>query len=100
MAGDARYHGFVTIQSRGVVALPSELRRRWHLDDPGAQLELTERADGVVELRAQMAVPVDPAWFWAEAWQQRERKAEADIAAGRVTTHRDVDSFLDSLPDR
>lgn len=99
MAKESRYHGFVTMQSRGVVAMPRELRKRLHLDDPGAQLELTEREDGVIELRAQMAVPVTQSWFWAENWQQREREAEADVAAGRYTTHEDVDSFLDALPD-
>jgi bifunctional DNA-binding transcriptional regulator/antitoxin component of YhaV-PrlF toxin-antitoxin module len=99
MRKDVRYHGFVTIQSRGVVALPSELRKRMHLDEPGAQLELTEREDGVIEVRAQMAVPVAQRWFWTEQWQQREREAEADVAAGRVTQFEDAESFLDALPD-
>ena len=37
------------MQRRGLIALPTELRRRLHLDEPGAQLEVTERPDGVVE---------------------------------------------------
>ena len=99
MAKDVRYHGFVTMQSRGVVAMPRELRRRHHLDEPGAQLEVTEREDGVIELRAQMAVPVNQSWFWSKEWQQREQEADADIEAGRHTTYEDADSFLDSLPE-
>lgn len=99
MGNDIRFHGFVNVQSRGVVALPRELRKRLHLDEPGAQLELTERDDGVVEIRAQMAVPVTQSWFWTKEWQEREREADADIAADRVTRHEDADSFLDSLPD-
>lgn len=79
--------------------MPRELRKRLHLDAPGAQVELTEREDGVIELRAQMAVPVTQSWFWSEDWQQREREAQADLSAGRYTTYEDVGSFLDALPD-
>lgn len=35
MGKDVRFHGYVSVQSRGVVALPRELRERMHLDDPG-----------------------------------------------------------------
>lgn len=95
----AGYHGYVTMQSRGVVALPRELRKRLHLDEPGAQLEVTEREDGVIEMRALMAVPVTQSWFWTEEWQEREREADADVAAGRVTRFEDAESLLDALPD-
>lgn len=73
------------------------MRRRLRLNAPGAQVEVTEREDGVLELRAQMAVPVSQAWFWTEEWQQREREADADVAAGRHTTHQDADAFHDAL---
>ena len=99
MADNQRYHGFVAIQSRGVVALPKELRQRLHMDEPGAQLELTEREDGVIEMRTQMAVPVSQSWFWTKEWQQREREAEDDIAAGRVQSFDDAQALLDALPD-
>ena len=45
------YHGYAAIQGRGTVALPAELRRKYRLDEPGAQLEVVERSDGVIELR-------------------------------------------------
>lgn len=48
----------ITVQRRGVFALPADLRRRLHLDEPGAQVEITEREDGVIELRAALPVPV------------------------------------------
>lgn len=99
MGSSERYHGFVTVQSRGVLALPRELRRRMHMDEPGAQLELTEREDGVIEMRPQMAVPVNQRWFWTEDWQAREREAESDIAAGRITNFADAEEFLKALPD-
>jgi bifunctional DNA-binding transcriptional regulator/antitoxin component of YhaV-PrlF toxin-antitoxin module len=67
------FHGYVGLQSRGLIALPSELRRRMHLDEPGAQVEILERDDGVVELRAASPVPADQSWFWAKEWQHRDK---------------------------
>jgi bifunctional DNA-binding transcriptional regulator/antitoxin component of YhaV-PrlF toxin-antitoxin module len=91
------FHGFVSVQSRGTVALPPVLRKRYGLDKPGSQVEITERSDGVLELRPAIAVPASQAWFWAESWQEGERRADDDIAAGRTTTYDNVDDFMDSL---
>ena len=91
------FHGYVGVQSRGVVALPAEVRRRLHLDEPGAQVEITERDDGVLELRSSLPVPADQRWFWAERWQQREREVDDHVTAGRVTVHQDGDALLDHL---
>ncbi len=85
------------MQARGVFALPPELRRRYHLDQPGAQVEVTERDDGVLEVRPTVAVPASQAWFWTKAWQQREAEADADVAAGRVTAYDDIESMLADL---
>ena len=81
------FHEFLTVQARGLLALPPEVRRRLLLDQPGAQVEITERPDGVLELRPQIAIPAHQAWFWTQDWQQREQEATADLAAGRYTTH-------------
>ena len=91
------FHGYVGMQSRGLLALPSDLRRRLHLDEPGAQVEIIERDDGVVELRAALPIPADQAWFWTERWQQREREVETHVAAGEVTVHDSTEDFLTHL---
>ena len=75
----------LSVQSRGTVALPADLRRRLHLDQENAQIQLIEREDGRIELVPVVAVPADQAWFWADRWQQMEREADADFAAGRTT---------------
>ena len=98
-ASDSRYHGFLNLQTRGVLALPPEVRRRLRLDVPGAQVEVTEREDGVIELRPQVPVPAEQAWFWDEAWRARERQVEDALAAGRFTVFPDGEAFLDSLDD-
>ncbi len=91
------FHGYVTVQSRGVMALPAEVRRRFHLDEPGAQVEITERDDGVLELRPALPVPVDQRWFWTERWQQREREVDAHVHAGEVSVHHNGEALLEHL---
>jgi len=78
---------------RGTVVLPKELR------GDVEYVEVVRRTDGVIELRPQVPVDADQAWFWSERWQQMEREADADIAAGRVRTYDDVESFLADLED-
>ena len=87
----------VSVQSRGTIALPPDLRRRLHLDQPDAQVRLIEREDGRVELVPVVAIPADQAWFWTDRWQTMEREADADVAAGRVTAVDGVGELLSVL---
>jgi bifunctional DNA-binding transcriptional regulator/antitoxin component of YhaV-PrlF toxin-antitoxin module len=87
----------LTVQARGTVALPADLRRRLHLDDPNAQVQLIEHEDGRLELRPVVTVPADQAWFWTERWQAMERAADEDIAAGRVTIVEGTDELISHL---
>lgn len=89
------YH--VGLQARGTLALPAELRKRHHLDDPGAQVRIVERDDGVIELHPLVSVPADQRWFWSERWQRMEREADEDIVAGRVRAYEDLDDLLTAL---
>ncbi len=99
MPSTSAFHGYVALQSRGVVALPAVLRRKYRLDEPGAQVELTERADGVIEMRPTLAVPADQAWFWTDRWQRGEREVDEHIDAGRVAVHADGEDFVRHLRD-
>jgi antitoxin MazE len=87
---------FVTVQARGVIAIPSAIRRRFGLDRPGAQVEVVER-DGEIVLRPHIPVPSDQTWFWTERWQKMEREADDDIAARHVASFENVDDFLSDL---
>jgi AbrB family looped-hinge helix DNA binding protein len=88
---------FVAVQSRGTVALPADLRRRLHLDEPGAQIQIIEQEDGRVELRPVLPIPADQRWFWSDRWQAMEREADEDVAAGRVTVHDGPDALFEYL---
>ncbi len=87
---------FVTVQARGLSAIPSAIRRHFGLDKPGAQVEEFER-DGEIVLRPHVAVPIDQAWFWTEQWQKMEFEADETIAGGRVAKTDNVNDFLDEL---
>jgi len=91
------YRGYAAVQGRGTVALPAELRRKYRLDEPGAQLEITDRPDGVIELRPTLPVPVEEMWFWTPGQQAAEQEAEDDLAAGRYRDFEDAESFLADL---
>jgi AbrB family looped-hinge helix DNA binding protein len=87
---------FVTVQSRGLIAIPTSIRRHFGLDKPGAQVEVIER-EGEIVLRPHVAVPADQAWFWTERWQKMELEADEAIVAGRVVVTNDVDELLADL---
>jgi bifunctional DNA-binding transcriptional regulator/antitoxin component of YhaV-PrlF toxin-antitoxin module len=91
------FRGYVAVQSRGTIALPAELRRRYHLDEQGAQIEITERDDGVLELRPSLPVPADQRWFWTAEWQSKEREADEDLAASRVETFASGAALIEAL---
>ncbi len=88
---------YLGVQGRGTIALPADVRRRLHLDEPGAQLEMVERDDGVLELRAALPIPADQRWFWTDRWQEREREVDEHVAAGNVAVHESAEDFLDHL---
>ena len=87
---------FVTVQGRGLIAIPTAIRRHFGLDKPGAQVEVIER-EGEIVLRPHLAVPADQAWFWTDRWQQIEREADDAISAGLITTVDGVEELLADL---
>ena len=88
---------YVTVQAKGTISLPAAVRRRLHLDEPGAQLELVERDDSVLELRPTLPVPAAQRWFWSERWQAMEREAEAQYARGEGRMHGSTEAFADFI---
>jgi len=94
---DGSSRTFVAMQSRGVIALPAAVRKRTGLDEPGAQVEVVERDDGVIELRPHVPVPADQRWFWTDRWQAMEREVDEEIAAGKIRTFDSGDEFVEYL---
>lgn len=90
---------FITVQQRGLLALPKRTRTKLGLDRPGAQVEVVERDDGVVELHPLIAVPAGQAWFWTERWQQMERAVDEHVDRDELTTFDSSAAFLSSLEE-
>jgi bifunctional DNA-binding transcriptional regulator/antitoxin component of YhaV-PrlF toxin-antitoxin module len=98
MGHSRRPSQFVAVAgSRGSITLPADVRRRYHLDEPGAQVEVIGREDGVIELHPVLPHSAEQAWFWTERWQAMEREAEADIASGRTETFASPEEFIADL---
>ena len=57
----------------------------------GAAVLLGEMTDGKID--------PEQAWFWTREWQEREREADEDIAAGRGTTYESDDDFVAALEE-
>jgi bifunctional DNA-binding transcriptional regulator/antitoxin component of YhaV-PrlF toxin-antitoxin module len=88
---------FVSVQSRGTIALPPALRKAYHLDVPGAQVEILEEAGRIV-LVPKVAVDASQAWFWTPAWQAGETEASRQLSAGEGVVYGSGDDFLADLP--
>jgi hypothetical protein len=58
----------------------------------GAAILLREVTDGRID--------PEQAWFWNREWQEREREADKDLAAGRVTSFESDEDFLAELDER
>ena len=73
-------------------ALPGEFRAALHVgeDDEVAFVDTG---------RSIVVVPADQAWYWTAEWQEGERAAGADLAAGRTRVFRSDEEFLVSLED-
>ncbi|MDQ2741194.1 MAG: AbrB family transcriptional regulator [Chloroflexota bacterium] len=72
--------------------LPEDVVRRV---EKGVPVTLVvSRENGRLEMRE-----IDPeqAWFWTPEWQEGEREADEDIAAGRVTRYDSDEEFLKHL---
>jgi hypothetical protein len=82
----------VRIRASGELSLPSEVVAALQVDE-GDLVRFDVVGDGVVRL---VRVPPDEAGFWTEEWQAGERRAEADLAAGRGRLfHSAEDMFAD-----
>jgi len=77
------------------VTIPSRISRALRLKK-GDHL-MMRLVGGRVEMVPAALVPKDQLWFWSREWQEKEREADEDIAAGRIKTAASVDELLEDL---
>lgn len=85
----------IRMRSRGQLTLPDAVRRAAHLEE-GDVLVADVESEQIV-LRPKKLVDASQAWFWTAGWQQGEREASAEIAAGETTKYDSDEDFLRSL---
>ena len=87
------------LRARGQVTLPGEVREILNADE-GDDLIFRVDESGRVVLERAITIPADQAWFWTERWQRMERKAQADVDAGRVQRYPNADEAINELEKR
>jgi len=80
------------------VTIPAAVREAARLEE-GDPVEV-EIVDGGILLRPMKVIDATQAWFWTPEWQEGERQADADIAAGRVERFETDEAFLAALRAR
>lgn len=83
------------LRSKGQLTLPSAIRKAAHLKE-GDCVDVLLHPAGILLLQRERIDP-DQAWFWTPEWQEGEREADEDIAAGRVIHFESGEEFLAAL---
>ncbi len=79
---------YLTLGKRNQLTLPREVVAE------GSVLYRCERmGDGSILLTPQVPVPAAQAYFWTRRWQDGEKKASADIGAGKLRKHVSADAL-------
>ena len=87
-----------TVRAKGQVTIPAAVREAARLEE-GDPVEV-EIVDGGILLRPMKVIDATQAWFWTPEWQEKEREADEDIAAGRVERFESDEEFLAALEAR
>jgi len=87
------------LTSGGQVTIPKEIRIKTNMQ-PGDFVEVKLDKEGRIVLTPKKLVDASQAYFWTEEWQKGERKADADIKAGRVKTFKSAADAVKHLEDK
>jgi antitoxin MazE len=79
----------------GQVTLPASIRRAAQLEE-GDFFSVRFDGDNVV-LTPKKLIDKSQAYYWTAEWQEKERRADEDIRAGRVKRFASVEELLADL---
>jgi antitoxin PrlF len=86
------------MRAKGQVTIPAHIRDAARLEE-GDPVEVEIVEDGIL-LRPKKLIDASQAWFWTPEWQAGERRADEDIAAGRVERFETDEEFFAALKAR
>ena len=87
-----------TLRAKGQITLPEDIRRAARLEE-GDLLEAEITSEGIL-LRPQKVIDATQAWFWTPKWQEGEREADADLAAGNSEFFESGEALIEALRRR
>ena len=90
----AQIIGNIMVQKRGIVSL-GLLKEHMPLND--GDIFQVQIEDDKVILVPMKLVPAEQSWFWTKEWQEGEKEAEEDKAAGKVKSFDNVEDLLEDL---
>jgi AbrB family looped-hinge helix DNA binding protein len=86
------------VTRHGQVTLPASVRRELGIKE-GDLIEVVVEDEKAV-LIPKRIVDKSQAYFWTKEWQEAEREASADIAAGRVKTFDSAEELVKELDEK
>lgn len=85
------------ISSKRQIAIPKHVMTALNLQ-PGDEIDIRieDGAACLVPITT-IKVPRDQAWFWTKEWQEKDREADDDIAAGKFVDFEGLDALMKDL---
>jgi len=83
------------VTRNGQITLPAAIRRAAGIEE--GDLVAVSIEDGIITLVPKRLVDKTQAYFWTESWQQGEREASDDIAAGNLRAFDDAGDLVRAL---
>jgi AbrB family looped-hinge helix DNA binding protein len=78
------HDAYARIDTRGSITIPAAIRKALGLH-AGEQVRMEVKPEtGTITIHPQVSVDREQAWFWTPEWQEAERKADKDIASGKI----------------
>ncbi|MFH0788367.1 MAG: AbrB/MazE/SpoVT family DNA-binding domain-containing protein [Pseudomonadota bacterium] len=85
------------ISSKRQIAIPKHVMAALNLQ-PGDEIDIRVNSGAAYLVPiTTIKVPRDQAWFWTKEWQEKEREADADIAAGNFSDFESLDALMKDL---
>jgi AbrB family looped-hinge helix DNA binding protein len=84
-----------TLRAKGQLTLPTAIRKAAHLEE-GDPIDV-DLVDGQIILRPRKLIDPSQAWFWTPEWQEGEREASKEAAAGLGRIFYSGEEFLAEL---
>ena len=83
------------VTRNGQITLPASIRRAAGIEE--GDLVAVAIENGTITLVAKRLIDKTQAYFWTESWQQGEREASDDIAAGNLRAFDDAGDLVRAL---